>query len=134
MHRNIKEIEITFENTDYITIPYEYFVSFDHKKSDTSILKRLDIREVNFVLKGDLNDACKSLDYDIHVVDYENKTLFERIAEYRDIVVMRVRFSDNSMEEFLTEWEDDDCCEYRNKLQEATFMEDDLQVVIKKSR
>ncbi|MBR5479390.1 MAG: hypothetical protein IKU84_04365 [Clostridia bacterium] len=134
MSKTIKAIEITFENIDYIEIPTEYFESYDHKKSDSGILYGIEEKSVDFVLRKEVLGVQRLLDSNMeHVFFQGNKTLFDRIAEYSDIVNITVIYADGSGEMFIVEWEDEDDSEFRNKLQKTTLTENgDLHVVIRR--
>ncbi len=132
MSKTIKTIEITFENTEYVAIPMEYFESYDHKKSDSGIFHNMEEVSVDFTLKKEVIGVQKLFDYDIHMVEFKNKTIFDRVCDYSDICSLTLSYSDGSKEKFIVEWEDDES-EFKNKFQTTTLTENgDLRVVIKR--
>ena len=110
--RNLKAIELTFENIDYIIIPSPYFQSLK-----ISPAKEGSAATFIFVLKKEANSAALHLEGDIHIVENENTSLFDRIAEYKDLTKIQFIFKDSSTKEYSVIWEDDDQNEYHNPLQ-----------------
>lgn len=116
--KNIKSIEISFENFDFIVIPYEYFKEFNEKGG------------IEFVLKQEVNDAAKAFAGDVHEVAHRGKSLFERLQR-SDITEVYVTYEDSSVEKHRVRWFDDGDNGYRNTLQKCEIMPSgDMKVVI----
>jgi len=128
MNRSIKNIELVFENIDYIVIPIEYFQSYNlnHIKlgpccKDGSKCYRY--AEMHFILKKEVNEDALTFENNVYVMQAEDKTLFERIVEYKDLTHVNLIYTDKSTEEYIVLWEAEDNNEYRNRLLKTRIME-----------
>lgn len=129
MSKRIKDIEISFENLEYIKIPDNYFLDFSmenvqnviYRAAANAILQYQSVGNVYFILKNDANKDYIKFDKDFYD---EEKNLFERIIQYKDITDITLIYDDNSLEEFTVQWEDENNRDDRNKLQVAYLTED----------
>lgn len=137
------QLEITFENIDYVVIPIHYFSDFciedirtnTHCVAMNTIIRCQTASSVIFTLKKMVNDDFKNFVSDIHTVQYCGDTLFQRISNYRDISHIKLIYDGDSFDEFSVEWEDDGDREDRNKLQHSSMTEDEnLCVYISKNQ
>lgn len=142
MSKSVKDVEITFENIDYIIVPSQYFLDFSfedihteiHRAAINAILRYSVVKSLKFVLKKEVNDVARSLEGDVHCVHYGEDTLFDRIHTHHDITHVKLIYMDDTFEEFAAEWEDDGDDEYRNLLQQTSINEDgNLLVTIQKN-
>lgn len=132
MSKSVKSIELTFENIDYIVIPAHFFLDFmleDVKvkicrAAVNAILRYNSTDKLMFVLKKEVNEVASNLEGDVHAIQCEGATLFERISIYNDLTHIKFVYEDESSEEYSITWEDEDNNEYRNGLQKATITED----------
>ncbi len=132
MSKSVKSIELIFENIDYIVIPAHFFLDFMLEDvtvkicrcAVNAILRFNSTDKLMFVLKKEVNEVASSFEGDVHVIQYEGATLFERISIYSDLTHIKFVYEDESSEEYSVAWEDDDNNEDRNRLQKATITED----------
>lgn len=141
MNKIIKDIELTFENIDYVVIPNHYFMSFslENVKIDVcrvaanAIMRYQKIETTDFILKKEANYNFESFDTNIDLIHYKGNTLFDRIINYKDITHIKLLYNDDSFENFAVVWEDEENNECRNKLQTAVITEEgNLYVRIQK--
>lgn len=132
MNKIVKDIELTFENIDYVVIPNRYFSIFSLQKVETSVSRVavnaiLRYQEAGFVtikLNKEANSEFENFYTNIDLAHYKGDTLFERIINYNDITSIKLLYEDDSSEEFAVAWEDEKDNECRNKLQIATLDKD----------
>lgn len=126
MSQDVRFIEITFENLEYITIPAPYFYDFQLTDIQTSvrraaanaILKYSIANTVIFELKAEANKDAVTFEGDFNFVNAEDDGLFQRLHA-RDITHIDLIYADKSREQFSIVWEDDGDDEYHNRLQSA---------------
>ena len=131
MNKLVKNIELTFENMDYIEIPNQYFSNFSLENIETNIrrvavnaiMRYQKARSVIFELRKEANEDFENFDRDMNMVDYNGDTLFDRIIDYNDIVDINLIYEDDSSEKFAVEWDDECDDKYKNKLQISTITE-----------
>ena len=141
MNRIVKSIEIGFENLDFVVIPNEYFLSFslNDVKTKTHCVARKFVNNYQIAtntvlaLKKEVNDDFEKFNADVHIVQSEGCSLFERIIQYKDIVDIKVIYEDGSAESFFVDWDEEDMKEYINKLQSA-FINEDGNLIVKIGR
>ena len=143
MNQIIKNIEITFENIDYVVIPNQYFSDFYmedirtniYRVAMNAIIRYQTASSVRFILNKEVNDDFESFVADIHMVQHEGVSLFDRIFNYNDITCIKLIYEDDSAEEFTVEWEDNGDRVDRNSFQHSSMTEDgNLCVLISKNR
>ena len=137
---SLKSIELTFENIDYIIIPVQYFaddfgihiIINSCSVSENMVSNRKTAESVMFVLKKAANHAALTFAGDVHVMQYEGESLFERICRYSDITHIKMIYEDETFEEYTVAWEEDQTgC--RNLLQKSYITDDgNIKVVIGK--
>ena len=135
----IKKVLINFENLDEIIIPYHYFseFSFGETYTETYCSSQNEfsyysvMKAIKFILKKSANEDAKTFSGDVHLLESETGTLFERIQFYQDIVSIKLFFHDMESEDFFVEWQEAEENEYCNTLQESALTErGDLCVII----
>lgn len=127
MSQDVRFIEVTFENLDYITIPAPYFYDFQMTDIQTSvrrvaanaILKYSLVNSVIFELKAEANKDAVTFEGDFYCGDSEDDGLFQRLQN-RDITHIDLIYADKSREQFSIVWEDDGDDEYHNRLQSSS--------------
>lgn len=134
-----EKIVLNFENLDYIIIPFEYIEQFsferivqkNHVSPTSETLCYYILESLNLVLKKSVNECAKDFNGDVHMIEWEGKTLFDRISFYHDIVSLKLICDGFESDEFWVEWKDEENNEYANELQKVTMNEDgNLKVYI----
>lgn len=127
MNKTISQIDITFENVDYVVIPYEYFQSFlienvvvNKSRKSNGDTKQMNMAgSVSFVLKS---SADKQEDFKecIYTRLLSSGSLFDRILQ-NDISILRLIYTDGTTEDFYPVWEDDGETDEINILQKSSI-------------
>lgn len=123
MSQDVRFIEITFENLDYIVIPAHYFREFEltdirttvRRVATNAILKCAVVNSVMFELNLEANKDAGAFEGSVCCISTEEGSLFDRLQN-RDITQMKLIYADKAEEEFSIAWEDEENDEYRNRL------------------
>ena len=126
MRKNIRAVEITFENLDYVEIPIAYFASFSIKGSlapeeqsgCNSVLRKNRAEFVAFELLRSVDTVLPDLEQDLFYDPLVDFSLLSRILERRDITEVILHNTEGTAEYYYIPWEDAED-EYHNKLQYA---------------
>lgn len=131
---DIIEIEISFENLDYIRLPIRFFnvVEINY---NSEVKKTIDYKGRKFfsVIKG-AADIYLEINKDIDKMNYKSwGDIFEafnlRILE-NDISSLRLYYSKRNYEDIYVLWDDQD--EYRNRNQRVSEDKNSYQISISK--
>ena len=131
---DIIEIEISFENLDYIRIPIRFF-NIVEINYNSEVKKTIDYMGRKFfsVIKG-AADIYLEINKDIDKMNYKSwGDIFEafnlRILE-NDISSLRLYYSKRNYEDICVLWDDQD--EYRNRNQRVSEDKNSYQISISK--
>lgn len=131
---DIIEIEISFENLDYIRIPIRFF-NIVEINYNSEVKKTIDYMGRKFfsVIKG-AADIYLEINKDIDKMNYKSwGDIFEafnlRILE-NDISSLRLYYSKRNYEDIYVLWDDQD--EYRNRNQRVSEDKNSYQISISK--
>ena len=124
MSKDVRFIEITFENLDYVVIPAHYFREFEltdirttvRRAAANAILKCTVVNSVMFELDPEVNKDAAAFEGSVYCISTGEGSLFDRLQN-RDITQMKLIYADKTEEEFSVAWEDEENDEYRNRLQ-----------------
>ena len=124
MREQVKEIEIIFENMDYVRIPVEYIAALELNKVTVSI-SRIAINAIvkHYTAEGLYMCLLKTFkcgpDSPLEIADiYED--LPKRLAK-NDITYLRIHYPDDTYEDIYVPWEDCGGDAYTNRLQTTEF-------------
>jgi len=131
MSQDVRFIEITFENIDYIKIPAHYFRGFELEDIRTkvrraalnAILRYSSVNFTMFELAPEADLEAGTFDGFVFGLKEGEISLFERLQQ-NDITQIKLIYSDETEEEFCVAWEDEDLGGYTNLLQSSTFDDD----------
>lgn len=123
MNKELQNIHIIFENTDYAIVTDEYIKRFQIKGISETITGNHGTKDfiVNKIKIAD--KIVLILDYDLMVkkpiyTEIEpNKMLLERLQEYNDITQLILNYSDNTEDTIHVKWQNDDYTHDSNSLQ-----------------
>lgn len=129
MNNIIKTVEIIFRNLDYINIPQHYFNELDicdirtniFRVAANSIRKITTAENIRFELCEQTNTDALMFEGDVHDVEFEHKTLFERFKK-NDITRIYVYYRDGTKDEIDVCWSDED--DYTNYWQTTKINSD----------
>lgn len=110
--KNIKEMELEFENLESVFFPYECFKKFECELKDDNHMEK--IRVV-------IEDNGKSRYEGTYGIE-TMKSPTERIFSFRDISSLTIIYKDNIRRHFVLPWEDDEFEEFSNKFQKAELL------------
>lgn len=127
MSQDVRFIEITFENIDYIRIPAHYFRDFElaevhtivRRATANAILRYQKASSVTLELIGEADLEAANFDGDVFGLKEGETSLFKRLQR-NDITKIKLIYSDKTEEEFSVAWEDADRGGYTNLLQSST--------------
>ena len=131
MSQDVRFIEITFENLDYIKIPAHYFRDFELADIRTTvrrvaanvILRYCSVGATMFELAPEADLEAGTFDGDVFGLKEGDTSLFKRLQR-NDITQIKLIYSDKTEEELSVAWEDADRGGYTNLLQSSTFDDD----------
>jgi len=121
MNQSTHFIELIFENLDYVKIPARYFSSFDVTDCSGSYA-------VAFALKPEASADFGTFEADVHSIQYESETLFDRLKR-NDITHIDLDHGKGLNEHLSVVWEDADLRGYRNRLQSVSVGHDGMLCV-----
>ena len=126
MTKNLLQIEIIFENTDYAIIPVKNILQFNISNiSEFYRIVRKKEKLITYTGKH-AKDIYLILDKKIKVKTAYEENLLERILSYNDIVTFILHFDDDSIEEIYTNWIDNK----DNNLFQTSYINDQKDLVI----
>lgn len=114
---NVKSLELTFENLDWVVITGKHLQEITVEKS-CKRKDRIDTLYCRFVVVADVNELSQQTEGDVHSIRYEGSNIFERISR-RDITQVKLSYSDNTEVIFNVVWKEAEDNEFVNQLQKV---------------
>lgn len=129
MKMNVKAIEITFENLDFIVIPEKYILDFHFYKisllpadiASSEPITAFEEYEVEFVFAPGADEETDAFDGDIAYVGQNRMKLYERLQQ-NDITQIRILYLDETNKDIHPVWNDANLD--HNEFQTTKRMED----------
>lgn len=137
MGRQVKLIDITFENTEYVVIPDKYFLRFDitgirkciERRFINAIVEMNLVDRITFELDKEILNSTEEFECDLFTAEdmTDKQYIFKRMGMYKDITQLHLTFDDGSKEVFYTPWAEGD--EYHN-LNQKTYINESGNLVV----
>ena len=111
--KTVTQIDITFENCEYIVILAEhirdmYISDFESEivHNGLNILKKTYAKKIYLQFTPEANSS----------VEFSGESLFNRVKLYDDITSIEVYYDDNTSEVYFVDWEDNGLGENKNQM------------------